>query len=75
MYRPEANMSDDGKGPRPNDTHEKEYEEAPSDPRLIPGGAKGAPVDVGMSGMDRDDVPSEALPPRVEHFGDSPRSE
>ena len=68
-------MADEGKGPRANDTHEAEYSVAPHDPRLIPGGAKGAHVDVGMSSMDRDQVPSEALRPRVEQFGDSEKSE
>jgi hypothetical protein len=68
-------MADEGKGPRPNDTHEAEYSEAPHDPRLIPGGARGAHVDVGMSSIDRDHVPSQAVRPTVEHFGDSPRSE
>jgi hypothetical protein len=68
-------MADEGKGPRPSDTHEAEFSEAPHDPRLIPGGATGAHVDVGMSSMDRAQVPSEALPPKMEHFGDSPKSE
>lgn len=30
----------------------------PSDPRLKPGGAHGAPVDPGMSSLDRDETPS-----------------
>ena len=68
-------MADEGKGPRPNDTVETEYSEAPHDPRLIPGGARGAHVDVGMSSMDREQVPSQAERPKVEDFGDSPKSE
>ena len=68
-------MADEGKGPMPNDPDDAEHSEAPHDPRLIPGGARGAHVDVGMSSMDRDQVPSKALPPRVEDFGDSPKSE
>ena len=47
----------------------------PTDTRLLPGGARGAHAAVGMSAMDHDQVPSEALPPRVEAFGDSPKSE
>jgi hypothetical protein len=33
------------------------------DRRLIPGGAMGSPAEVGMSGMDREQVPSKALRP------------
>ena len=81
-------MADESrKGPGTDDTTEysaskapetkraAENEEPTHDARLTPGGATGAPVEIGMSAMDHEQVPSEALPPRVEQFGDSPRSE
>ena len=37
------------------------------DPRLQPGGSAGAPVDPGMSSLDRDDVPGEAS--GIKHHG------
>ena len=43
------------------------------DPRLIPGGLHGAPHDVGMSGMERDDVPSRAEKPEQLNMRDSPK--
>ena len=46
--------------------------ENPPDPRLIPGGAHGSAADVGMSGMDRKDVPSGAVKPDQLNVQDSP---
>ena len=40
--------------------------------RLIPGGAHGSAADVGMSGMDRKDVPSAAAKPDQLNTQDSP---
>lgn len=50
----------------------KEAEERhphPSDPRLIPGGALGAPMDTGMSSLDRDNLPGGARNPGQQDFG------
>jgi hypothetical protein len=40
-----------------------ESREPSGDPRLIPGGPTGSKEEVGMSGMDREQVPSKALRP------------
>jgi hypothetical protein len=45
---------------------------SPEDPRLIPGGAHGSAADVGMSGMNREDVPSGAAKPDQLNVQDSP---
>jgi hypothetical protein len=42
------------------------------DSRLMPGGAHGSTADVGMSGMDRKDVPSGAAKPDQLNAQDSP---
>ena len=47
----------------------------PSDPRLQPGGAHGAPVDTGMSSLDRDEAISGARSPGQEDYGRSPGPE
>jgi hypothetical protein len=44
-----------------------------TDPRLIPGGGHGAHADVGMSAMDRADVPSGAEKPDQLSVGDAPK--
>jgi hypothetical protein len=73
--------------PRTPDTSEHSASKAPEtqaaaeeretqpDPRLIPGGAHGAHVDVGMSAMDRDRVPNHADNPGLTNYGDSPTEE
>ena len=38
----------------PETRQEAEEQNGPSDTRLLPGGARGAAVDVGMSSLDRD---------------------
>ena len=56
----------------------KEAEEQhpqPSDPRLRPGGARGAPVDTGMSSLDRDVTISGGRSPGQEDYGRSPGPE
>jgi hypothetical protein len=45
---------------------------SPPDTRLIPGGAHGSAADVGMSGMNREDVPSGAAKPDQLNAQDSP---
>jgi hypothetical protein len=40
-----------------------ESKEGSGDPRTVPGGALGASADVGMSGMDRADTPSQGVVP------------
>lgn len=74
----------DRKGPDTGDTTEYSASKAPeirreaeerqgaADARLIPGGARGARVEVGMSAMDRGDVPSEATNPGLSNYGTSP---
>jgi hypothetical protein len=70
--------------PRTPDTSEHSASKAPetqtyaeerdpyADWRLIPGGAHGAHTEIGMSAMDRDQVPSGAEDPRQTLYGDSP---
>jgi hypothetical protein len=41
----------------------------PSDPRLRPGGAHGAPWDPGMSSLDRGEHPTGAVRPGEQDFG------
>jgi hypothetical protein len=52
----------------------REAEEATTthDSRLIPGGDHGATVEIGMSAMDRSEVPSEARPAGSTPHGDWP---
>jgi hypothetical protein len=45
---------------------------SPTDPRAIPGGAQGARAEIGMSAMDRADVPSGAEKPDQLDVRDTP---
>lgn len=57
------------------ETREEAEEKHPfSDFRLIPGGQHRADTEVGMSAMDRADVPSEGKSPGQTKYGDSPES-
>ena len=58
----------------PETRQHAEEKETVRDFRLIPGGKHGAPAEVGMSGMDREDVPSEGIDPGLTRYGDSPES-
>ena len=57
----------------PETRRESEERESTPDERLTPGGVHGAAADVGMSGMDRKDVPSGAAKPAQLRAGDSPK--
>jgi hypothetical protein len=57
----------------PETRREAEEEESTPDDRLVPGGAHGSPAGVGMSAMDRKDVPSGAAKPDQLRAGDSPK--
>ena len=57
----------------PETRREAEERESTPDARLIPGGTHASPSDVGMSGMDRKDVPSGAAKPDQLKAGDSPK--
>jgi hypothetical protein len=46
-----------------------------ADLRQRPGGAHGAPVDVGMSELHREDVPGEASDLGLAHYGKNPAKE
>jgi hypothetical protein len=50
----------------------EEREPQPSDWRLYPGGRLGAPVDTGMSSLDRDVAMSGAEKPGLVDYGESP---
>lgn len=65
--------SEDVKG-RSKDTGEAKEQETVRDFRLIPGGKRGSEKAVGMSAMDRDDVPSEGKDLGLVKYGDSPES-
>ena len=77
--------SDRDKSAGPNDRTEYSSSKAPetqaeaeektpySDMRLIPGGRLGAPIEIGMSAMNRDDVPSGARELGQVRYGDSPK--
>lgn len=74
------------KGVGTNDTTEYSASKAPptkkeaeepnpySDMRLIPGGAMGAPIQIGISAMVRSEVPSGALELGQTRYGDSPEA-
>lgn len=53
----------------PETAHEAEGESARGDSRLLPGGEHGSRADIGMSAMDRADVPSGAEDPGQMHLG------
>ena len=75
-----------GSGPGTNDSSEYAPSKAPEtrdeaeekesvvDSRLIPGGGRGATANVGMSEMDRADVPTEATDLGQTRYGDTPDS-
>ena len=77
--------SDSGMAPGPNDRSEYSSSQASetkaeaeektpySDMRLIPGGRLGAPTEIGMSAMERSDVPSGARELGQVRYGDSPK--
>jgi hypothetical protein len=46
--------------------------QSPSDTRLVPGGVQGSPADVGMSGIDEEQVPSHGRKPDQLDMSDSP---
>ena len=46
-----------------------------ADPSLRPGGPNGAPMDVGMSELRREDVPSQAEDLGLTQYGDDPARE
>jgi hypothetical protein len=50
----------------------EEQRPQPSDWRLVPGGALGAPVDTGMSSLDRDVAIGGAEKPGLVDYGESP---
>lgn len=56
----------------PETRAEGEERESTPDDRLIPGGAQGSPTPVGMSAMDRADVPSRAEKPEERDMGKPP---
>lgn len=56
----------------PETKREAEEQETVRDFRLIPGGRRGSERAIGMSAMDRDEVPSHGENPKIEKFGDSP---
>jgi hypothetical protein len=58
----------------PETQREAEEKEPVRDFRLIPGGRHGSEAAIGMSGMDRADVPSEGIDPGMTRYGDSPES-
>ena len=58
----------------PETKHEAEEPGPYSDMRLIPGGRRAAPTDIGISAMRRSEVPSEARAPRWTRYGDSPKA-
>jgi hypothetical protein len=59
------------KGPDPETRREAE-EETTRDFRLTPGGRHGSTEPIGMSALDRDDVPSEGRDLGLVKYGDSP---
>ena len=56
----------------PETKREAEEQETVRDFRLIPGGKRGSEQSIGMSAMDRDQVPNHGDNPKMEKFGDSP---
>jgi hypothetical protein len=58
----------------PETRREAEEQETVRDFRLIPGGKRGSENAIGMSAMDRDDVPSEGKDLGLVKYGDSPES-
>ncbi|HET9348383.1 MAG TPA: hypothetical protein VFO13_04530 [Arthrobacter sp.] len=58
----------------PETKHEAEEQNPYSDMRLIPGGRRAARAEIGMSAMDRSEVPSEAREPGLTRYGDSPKA-
>ena len=56
----------------PETRREAEEQETTRDFRLIPGGRRGSEKAIGMSAMDRDEVPNHGENPKVEKFGEPP---
>jgi hypothetical protein len=64
--------SADSASKAPEAKREAEERETVRDFRLIPGGKRGSEKAIGMSAMDREDVPGRGEDPKMEKFGDSP---
>ena len=56
----------------PDAKREAEERETVRDFRLIPGGKRGSEKAIGMSAMDRKELPNHGENPKLEKFGDSP---
>lgn len=56
----------------PETKAEAEEKVSTPDMRLIPGGSHGADADIGISAMERHEVPSGALSTGQARYGDSP---
>jgi hypothetical protein len=56
----------------PETSAKAEEQETVRDFRLIPGGRRGSDKAIGMSAMERDDVPGKGIDPKQEKYGDSP---
>ena len=67
-----ADTTDYSASKAPETRAEGEERESTPDERLLPGGAQGSPVSVGMPAMDRADVPSGAAKPEELDMGKPP---
>lgn len=64
--------TDDSASNAPETQVEAEEKVSTRDMRLLPGGSLRAQAEIGMSALDRDEVPNEALPTGQTRYGDSP---
>jgi len=73
--RPGTETSDDSATIAPENSRNVTAEARAGGATLKPGGAHGAPVDVGMSELHREDIPSQADDLDRSHTGDRPAGE
>jgi hypothetical protein len=77
--KPTPNVAaDDKTGDPPSKAPEINLESQDTEPapdsRMMPGGSHGAGAEIGMSALDREQVPSGANPPAQTNYGESPDS-
>lgn len=68
-----TNTTTDYSASKAPETHAEADEQVTvADPRLMPGGGRRARAEIGMSAMDREQVPSDARSSGQTRYGDSP---
>jgi hypothetical protein len=71
----QSDASDYSATKAPENREHVESEHQSGDSSLVPGGAAGASNDVGMSSLERDEVPNRATRPEKVAYGENPAAD